>query len=264
MTNAAFQIVDVNETNIDTHGMLCLKSKKIGQGYQDKLKWIRERFKEGLRLKLLLVDEGPKRGLTSRGFIEYVPGEHAWRGIDAEGYMVIHCIWVVGRNKGKGYGTRLLELCLNEARAKGMRGVAVVTSNSGWLPQNKLFIRNGFEKSDTRPPDFELYVKRFSKSARLPKFFPVSQEKLKGYGKGLTVLDSYQCPYSSSLVSILRETAKGANVPMKVHHFSSSREARESGVHPYGTFCVLLNGKPVSYKPGSLDSVTQVLANLKK
>ena len=264
MTSSAYQIVDVNQTNIDRYGMLCQKSKKKAQGYQNKLKWIRERFKEGLRLKLLLVDEGPKRGFTSRGFIEYVPGEHGWRGIDAEGYMVIHCIWVVGRNKGKGYGTRLLEQCLNEARAKGMQGVAIVTSKSGWLPQNKLFIRNGFEKTDAMPPDFELYAKRFSKSARLPKFNSTSRKKLKSYGEGITVLESYQCPYSSSLVNLLIETAKEANIPMKIHRISDSREARENGVHPYGTFCVLLNGKPISYKPGNLESVRQALTNLKK
>ena len=264
MTSSAYEIVDVNETNLDKYDLLCHKSKKKGQGYQNKLKWIKERFKEGLRLKLLLVYEGPKRGLTSRGFIEYVPGEHAWRGIDARQYMVIHCIWVVGRNKGKGYGTKLVEQCLNEARTKRMQGVAVVTSNSGWLPQNKLFIKNGFEKADAMPPDFELYVKRFSNSAPLPKFFPISQEKIESFGEGLTVLESHQCPYACGLVDLLRETAKEAKISMRIHHISSSKEARENSVHPYGTFCVLLNGKMISYKPGNPGDVRQAMTEPKR
>jgi hypothetical protein len=86
------RIIDVNERNIGTEGLLCFKSKKKTEGYKKKIEWIRNRFKEGLRAKLLLVNEGEKRGLTARGFIEYMPGESAWRGIDANGYMVIHCI----------------------------------------------------------------------------------------------------------------------------------------------------------------------------
>lgn len=259
MTKSPYRIVDVNETNLDKYDILCQKSRKKGEGYQNKLKWIKERFKEGLRLKLLLIDEGPKRGFTSRGFIEYVPGKYAWRGIDAKDYMVIHCIWVIGRNKKKGYGTKLLEQCINEAQARGMQGVAVVTSNCGWLPRNKLFIKNGFEKADTMPPDFELYAKRFSKKAALPKFSSISEEKIKSHGKGLTILDSCQCPYSSGLITILKRMANEADIPVKIQQLSSPKEAQENGIHPYGTFCILLNGKVVSYKPGNLIDVKRAI-----
>lgn len=264
MTKSPYRIVDVNETNIDRYDIFCQKSRNKGEGYQHKLKWIKERFREGLRLKLLLIDESPKRGFTSRGFIEYIPGEYAWRGIDAKDYMVIHCIWVVGRNKGKGYGTKLLEECLNEAQAGGMQGVAVVTSNSGWLPRNKLFIKNGFEKADAMPPDFELYVKRFSNKATLPEFSPISKEKIKSYGRGLTILQSYQCPYADGLVNLLKQMAKEANIPVKTQHISSSRDAQENGVHPYGTFCILLDGEVVSYKPGNLSDVKQAIRGSKQ
>ena len=71
-------------------------------GYQNKVKWMKERFKEGLKYKVLYVKEGNKE--TSRGMIEYIPGEYNWRGIQANGWMVIHCIWVVGKAKGKGKG----------------------------------------------------------------------------------------------------------------------------------------------------------------
>jgi hypothetical protein len=100
----AYGIVDVNVTNIDARGLFCLQSKKNTDGYNKKIGWAKERFKEGLHVKLLMVNEGSRRGLRTRGFIEYIPGKNAWRGIDADGYMVIHCIWVVGQHKGHGYG----------------------------------------------------------------------------------------------------------------------------------------------------------------
>jgi hypothetical protein len=54
-------------------------------------------------------------GNRSIAFIEYIPGEYAWRAVNADGYMLIHCIWVVGSGKNKGYATRLLRLCEQEA-----------------------------------------------------------------------------------------------------------------------------------------------------
>ena len=74
-----YKIVDLNETNIDDYGAFCLQSKKNMKGYKEKFEWIKERFKEGLRLKLLLINEGARRGFRARGFIKYIPGEYAWR-----------------------------------------------------------------------------------------------------------------------------------------------------------------------------------------
>jgi hypothetical protein len=114
------------------------------------------------------------------------------------------------------------------------------------------------------PPDFELYAKRFSKKAVLPKFFPISEEKSKSYGKGLTILDSCQCPYSNGLIILLKQMANETGIPIRTHHISSSKEAQENGIHPYGTFCLLLDGKVISYKPGNLKDVKQVIKESKK
>ena len=43
--------------------------------------------------------------------------EYTWRVVHAPGYMVIHCMWVVGSGKGKGYGSRLLEQVRGRGRA---------------------------------------------------------------------------------------------------------------------------------------------------
>jgi len=242
----AYKIIEINQANIDEYDICCLKSKKNTEAYKSKVRWVKERFKDGLRLKLLLINEGPKRGFRSRGFIEYIPGEHTWRGIDARGYMVIHCIWVIGQNKGRGYGTKLLEQCLNDA--KGMNGVAVVTSDTTWLPRKELFVKHGFEKVDAAPPHLELYAKRFSNSAPFPKFNPIPKERLEEYASGFTIFKSDQCPYTTDSVKDVTEFAKQRNIPLRIKRIESCREAQDS-VHPYGTYCVILNGKVLTYRP---------------
>jgi ribosomal protein S18 acetylase RimI-like enzyme len=252
----AFEIVDVNEANIGDYGLLCMQSKKNTDGYRCKLEWTKERFKEGLRVKLLLVDEGAKRGLRARGFIEYIPGKYTWRGIDADGYMVIHCIWVVGHHKGHGYGSKLLEHCLNDA--KRMNGVAVMTGKT-WLPGAKLFMRHGFEKVDSAPPDFELFAKRFSEKAPMPRFRAVPKEELEKYGSGITVFKSSQCPYVSGAVKEMMQTAKRINLPIRVIDIKTCTDA-QNNVHPYGTFCVIQNGRIMTYRPIGAKGLLKYLA----
>ncbi len=253
MTEPLYRIIDLDENNIDQYDLFCCKSKKDGQGYQNKVRWVKERFAEGLHLKLLMIRE--EKGFTSRGFIEYIPGEYTWRGIDAENYMVIHCIWVVGRNKRKGYGTKLLEECLTDA--KEMNGVAVVTTKRTWLPKDKLFLKHGFEKADTLL-DYNLYVKRFSKNAPLPKFNPIPQMWLERYKTGITILKSDQCPYTSDMVEAVVEVAEQSNIPVRIKQITNCSSA-QSNVHPYGTFCVLSNGKELTYHYETRKKIIQLL-----
>ena len=64
------KIIDVNEENIDKQVLFCKKTKQKQPGYQNKVKWMKERFKEGLKYKVLYVKEGNKE--TSLGMIEYI------------------------------------------------------------------------------------------------------------------------------------------------------------------------------------------------
>ena len=100
------KIIDINANNIDKEVLFCKKTKRKEPGYLNKVLWLKERFKEGLKYKVLYVKEGNKE--TSRGMIEYIPGEYNWRGIQADGWMVIHCVWVVGKAKKQGHGDELI------------------------------------------------------------------------------------------------------------------------------------------------------------
>ena len=102
--NGKTEIVTLNPENSAKYGCPCFLNPKH-EGHLKKLEWLQERFPEGLTIKHLFV-EGEKRPI---GFIEYVPGEYAWRAVDASGYMFIHCIWInSNKYKEKGHGSLLV------------------------------------------------------------------------------------------------------------------------------------------------------------
>ncbi|HEC40658.1 MAG TPA: hypothetical protein ENI29_20620, partial [bacterium] len=88
----SYKIINLNNENIDNYDLFCSKEKN-NQGYKNKVEWLRERFKEGLRYKLLMI-QNEENDYESGGFIEYIPGELVWRGIHAPDWMAIHCILV--------------------------------------------------------------------------------------------------------------------------------------------------------------------------
>ena len=174
------QIVDTSADNIHNYGFCGYKSVKQ-EGYSRKLDWLKQRFSEGMRFKVLHSEND-----GAVGFIEYIPGEYAWRAIEAKGHMVIHCIAnYYGRNRGKGYGTLLVEEAIRDADEESIHGVAVVTRKGTWMAGDGLFLRNGFEVVDTAPPDFELLVKRLG-NAPSPGFTGDWSSRLSRYHRGLS------------------------------------------------------------------------------
>ena len=239
------KIIDINENNIDDSELFCKKTKKKLAGYQNKLKWMKKRFKEGLKYKLLVVNEGNKE--TSRGMIEYIPGEYNWRGIKAEGWMVIHCLWVVGKHKKKGYGSQLIDFAIKDAKEAGMHGVVGMTAEKGgWLPKRNLYEKLGFELVDEMEPHFGLYIKSFSDDVHKPEFYPVSKDKIKEYSSGVTIFYTDQCPYVVDLVNEIKEMPKGDKA--NFIKLGSCKEAQENGIYPYGSYCVICNGERVLYQ----------------
>lgn len=85
MRNA--RLVDVDATSFDALPCCGIKSATHA-GRREKHCWLQANFKFGLRAKTLLDPDG-----EPCGYIEYLPGEFAWRGVEASGYMFIHCLW---------------------------------------------------------------------------------------------------------------------------------------------------------------------------
>lgn len=233
-------LVDVNEGNVADVGFFCMMSKKKTPGYQKKLEWLKARFAEGMRIKLLDLAEG------GRGFIEYLPAEYAWRPVEAKGYLFVHCLWVVGKCKGKGYGTLLLDACIEDARRSGMKGVAMIASEKAWLVKRPFLERYGFESVDRGPPAFDLMALRFGK-ATPPAFSGDWDEKIARCGSGLTILHTAQCPYNDDAVKILVDAAAEQGMKAKTVELKDCQSVRERSPSPYGVFGVVCNGTLMGY-----------------
>jgi GNAT superfamily N-acetyltransferase len=238
--SSAVEMVTVDAGNVDELGFFCFKSKRKADGYAQKLNWLRDRFTEGLKIHIIYEDG------RSVGFIEYIPGDFAWRAVRAPGYLLIHCVWVVGRAKEKGYGSQLVEACLAEARAGGASGVAMVTSSKPWLAGSQLLLKHGFECVDAAPPSFELLVKRFD-DAPLPSFPTDWENRLAQLGPGLTVVRSDQCPYMEDATNQILDFARSRGIEAKVMEFKTAREVQDKSPTAYGTFAVVHDGQLLSY-----------------
>jgi hypothetical protein len=239
------EIIDVDSKNISKYGFYCVQDPKH-VGYQVKLDWCKKRFAEGLKLKLLYSIKENKPA----GFIEYTPGEHAWRGVDAKGYEFIHCILLMlNKYKKKGYATKLLAECIQDAKNKKASGVAVVTRKGVWMASKDLFLKNGFKVVDQTPPDFELLVRKFKKNAPSPKFKGDWEKRLGKYKKGLIIIHSGQCPYIAKSVLEITQTAKKKfGIKPKSVELKSPKDA-QAVPNPYATFSMIYNGKLVADHP---------------
>jgi hypothetical protein len=234
------RIIDVTPDNVEETGFFCLMSRRKSAGWQRKLAWLRRRFDEGLRIKMLDLAEG------GRGFIEYIPGEFAWRPVEASGFFFIHCLWVVGKSKGNGYATLLLKECLADARASGALGVAMVTSEGNWLVGKKLLLSRGFTSVDAAPPSYELLAKDLGPAP--PPLFPTNWERrAESFGEGLTVVRTDQCPYLDDAVNAALEAGRDHGLKVRAVELTSAREIRELAPSPYGVFSIVVDGEVLSH-----------------
>jgi GNAT superfamily N-acetyltransferase len=232
------EIITVDRSNVQESGLFCYMSKRKSEGFLRKLAWARARFNEGMRIKMLKLPE--------RGFIEYIPGEYAWRAVKAKGYMVIHCLWVVGKSKRKGFGAALLDECVKDARKAGMAGVAMVTSEGNWLAGKKLLEGRGFKAVDTAPPSFTLMVKKF-KPGPDPSFPRDWAARAAQFGNGLTVISSDQCPYLPDAVRVLSEAAAKKKIKARVVEFRTAADVQARSPSPYGVFNIVYKGCVLGY-----------------
>jgi len=229
-------LVKVGPENLSECGIGCMRNRD-NPGYERKVKWLRKRFAEGLRI-LLFRDEKEK----PLAFLEYVPGEFAWRPVDARGWLFVHCLWVfaAGQRLG-GLGSRLIQACVEEAERAGSTGVAAMVSNGTWMAGKKIFLNDGFTKIAERDR-FELVVHR-SREGVEPRFRDIEGNSAKY--RGLHVVYSDQCPMLWKSVHDLSQMATEYGLNLGVTVLKSAREAQNAPSY-YGAFSLLWNGRLLS------------------
>jgi len=253
------RIINTDASNIHQFGMCGYKNTK-NEGYRMKLNWVKQRYNEGLRYKMLVSEE---KGAI--GGIEYLPGEQAWRPVVAGGFMFIQCIFIIPKEvKGKGYGQKLVETCIEDARGSGMKGVAVVTRKGTWMAGSEVFLKLGFVVTDQAKPDFELMTLKFNPSSPDPKFTRGWNKTLEKYSDGLYMITSGQCPYTQKAVIEISEAAeKDFGIIPKVIRLENAAQAQEVPC-AFGSFCMIYNGKVVAEHPVSQTRFRNILGKVKK
>jgi hypothetical protein len=230
------QLVKVGPENLAESGIGCLTNPK-NQGYQPKVDWLRKRFREGLRF-LLYRDETGK----PLAFLEYVPGECAWRPVDAKGWLFVHCLWVYSKGqKVGGLGSRLIQACIEEARGARSSGVAAMVSDGPWMAGKQVFVKNGFVET-AEAGRFNLVTFRL-RPGREPRFRDVRVNPAKY--RDLHIVYSTQCPMLVKSVTDVSEMAAQHGLKAKVTLLKSARQA-QNAPSGYGVFGLLWNGRLLS------------------
>lgn len=253
------EIIDITPDNISQYGVCGYKDLKKHEELRRKIAWFSEYYPKGLRMKVLFSQKDGYQGM-----IEYLPGKYAHRPIDADGYMVIQCIFTGFKKeyKGKGYGSLLISECITDSQKENMAGVAVVTRNGSFMAKSDIFLKMGFEGVASSPPDFELLVYRFGPSSPLIGFKPGLVTRAAEYPNGLTIIRSAQCPYSEKNVREIMESAT-RTFGLTPHLVDlNDSDAVQQSPSAFGTFCILYNGAVISHHPISNTRFINIIKKL--
>lgn len=227
------EIINVIPENSKENTLFCIRDLN-SPGFHAKSKWFEDRIKEGIRLKIL-QDEDRKIA-----YIEYIPSEYAWRPVKARNYMFIQCMFTYAKkDRNKGYATMLIRECEDDARASGMHGVAVMTSQGAWITNKSLFKKLGYTQVE-KLGRFELMVKKFDEAAPDPGLFDWTSRQ-KEY-TGWHLLYSDQCPWHVKAVEAIQRVAAEHGIDLDIRKIPTALDA-QSGPSGFGTFALLHNGK---------------------
>ncbi len=251
----------VELTKADLGGLsTCAVKNPKHEGRWRKSAWLVRHFALGLQMKVLVGEKN-----VHLGMIEYLPGEFAWRGVEAPGHMFIHCLWTYFRKlKGGGLGGRLVRAVIEDAKKAGLDGVAVMTRKGPWLAGSPVFLKNGFEVVDRRRPDYELLALKFKKKAPDPRFSGDGEKKLEAYRRGLTIVRSDQCPHIAKFADDIAATARTLyGLKPRIVEIGNHREAQNAPT-PYAVFSVILDGRILADHPISATRFRNIMKGLAK
>lgn len=235
-------IIQLTPDNIAEEHICCVIADKKGETcVSSKKAWMSARFADGLVFKRL-----DARGKV---FIEYIPAEKAWCPIHADGYMHINCFWVSGQFKGQGYGSRLLEECITDAKAKGKRGLTVVASPKKlpFLSDGAYLKKKGFLVADRADPYFELLYLPFEADAPLPRFRETAKTSKTEDTQGVVLYYTNQCPYTDKYAPMIGDLALERGIPCRLVKLESAEEAQLCP-SPFTTYSLFYNGSFVTHE----------------
>ena len=232
------EYIQVTKENIEKEHICCAISNNKDVQVSSKKAWLTDRFDEGL-VFLKSVERG-------KCFIEYIPAENAWIPIEADGYMVIDCLWVSGSFKGHGYSTDLLDACIDDSKAKGKKGLCILSTakKKPFLAEPKFLKHKGFIVGDEADNGVQLWYLPFDKKVEAPIFKECAKHSHIDE-RGYVLYYTSQCPFNAKYVPILEQTAKESGITFKAIHLESREEAQNAPT-PITNYALFRDGEYIT------------------
>ncbi len=237
------ELITVDLSNIETEHICCAISEKKGENcVGSKKAWLKERFEDGMVFKKL-----NERGKV---FIEYMPAEKCFAPITAPDYMYISCLWVSGKYKGQGYSNQLLEACIEDAKAKGKKGLVTLGSQKKmhFLTDPKFLKYKGFKICDVANPSFELLYYPFDpvdeQKEEMPQFKAcVKTGRIED--QGVVIYYSNGCPHTDKYVPLAEHILKERGIKHRIIKLEKVAEAQNAPT-PCTIYTLFINGEFVT------------------
>ncbi|MBE7044517.1 MAG: GNAT family N-acetyltransferase [Ruminococcaceae bacterium] len=228
------EYIKVTSENIENEHICCAISNNNDIQVLSKKAWLKERFDDGL-----VFLKSMERG---KCFIEYIPAENAWNPIVADGYMYIDCLWVAGSFKGNGYSTDLLNACIEDSKAKGKKGLCILSSakKRTFLADPKYLKYKGFSVCDEADNGIQLWCLPFVEKTTLPKFKECAKHPHVDE-MGYVLYYTNQCPFNAKYVPIITDIAKENSIKFKAIYLQSKEDAQNAPT-PITTYALFLDG----------------------
>lgn len=228
------EYISVTKNNIDKEHICCAISNNKDIQVSSKKQWMTERFDDGL-----VFLKSTERG---KCFIEYIPAENAWVPVTAGGYMYIDCLWVSGSFKGHGYSNDLLSACISDSKAKGKKGLCILSSakKKPFLADPKYLSYKGFSVADESDNGVQLWYLPFDPAAEKPAFKDCARHP-RADEKGYVLYYTSQCPFNAKYVPILSKVAEEQGVAFKPIHLTT-KEAAQNAPTPITTYALFYDG----------------------
>ena len=232
------EYIRVTRDNLEKEHICCAISNNNDVQVSSKKAWLADRFDEGLVFL--------KRAERGKCFIEYIPAENAWVPIDADGYMYIDCLWVSGSFKGHGYSSDLLNACIEDSKAKGKKGLCILSSakKKPFLADPKFLKYKGFEVCDEADNGIQLMCLKSDQKAEAPAFKECSKHPHIDE-RGYVLYYTSQCPFNAKYVPILEQTAKENGILFHAIHIEN-REDAQTAPTPITNYALFHDGEYVT------------------
>lgn len=249
--NMDYIVVDAN--NVQTEHICCAITDKKGEtGVARKKEWLTERFAQGLVFYRL--------NARAKVFIEYIPAEHAWVPIEADGWMHINCLWVSGQYKGKGHAVQLLSHCIEDARQQGKKGVTILTSEKkrSYLTDPGFMKHSGFAVCDEAAPYFRLMALPFEEGVQMPRIRDCARAG-RIEEKGFVLYYTAQCPFTDKYAHLVAALCKERGLPMRLVEIGSEQAAQQAPI-AWTTYALFHDGEFIT---NEVQSESRFLAIIK-